>query len=150
MTEETFPWVEDVVAPDVGPAHHIDNIQITQLMYGAWMRYLMEGVGFPGDVFEQEGRPTVREITARFDAEIFPGDALQCGVRALTRSRRSFTLRQVLWKKNGARVASGTVVLVTIDPKTYTPIEIPARIWDEIERAEGRKIPVGENTGSAK
>ena len=143
MSDETFPWVEEVTAPEAGAGGHIDNIQIAQLMYDAWMRYLMEGVGLPREIFETQGRPTVREITARFDAEIFPGDELECGVRALSRSRRSFTLRQVLRKKeDGAHVASGTVVLVTIDPSTWTPIEIPPAIWNEIERAEGKEIPV--------
>lgn len=146
MSEESYPWIEDLVAPDVGAAGHIDNIQITALMYGAWMHYLMDGVRLPEDVFDKLGRPTVREITARFDAEIFPGDALQCGVRVLARSRRSFTLAEALWKQSdGSRVATGTTVLVTIDPKTYTPVEIPAVIWDEIERFEGRTIGIVES-----
>jgi acyl-CoA thioesterase FadM len=143
MSDETFPWVEDVRAPEAGRAGHIDNIQIAQLMYDAWMRYLLEGVGLSPSVFDTEGRPTVREITAAFDAEIFPGDQLECGVRAVARSRRSFTLRQVLRRKDtGDQVASGTVVLVTIDPATWRPVEVPAAIWNEIERAEQKAIPV--------
>ena len=139
---ESFPWVENVIAPPAGGTGHLDNIQIAQLMYDAWMRYLLNGVELSPAIFETEGRPTVREITARFDAEIFPGDALECAVRALSRSRRSFTLREVLRRKDtGAQVASGTVVLVTIDPTTWRPVEIPGAIWDEIERAEGKSIP---------
>src|SRR4051794_3235644 len=119
MEEVRFPWLEDVIAPAVGEGGHIDNIQIAQLMYDAWMRYLTLGVGLPRTVFDEAGRPTVREISARFDTEVFPGDALECGVRALSRRRRSFTLGQVLRRKDGTQVASGTVVLVTIDPKTW-------------------------------
>ena len=142
-TDEHYPWIEDVVAPDVGSAGHIDNIQIAQLMYDAWMRYLLDGVGLDREIFNRQGRPTVREITARFDGEVFPGDALKCGVRALSRRRRSFTLEEVLWKaSDGRRLASGTVVLVTVDPTTYTPVEVPAELWSEIERAEQREIPI--------
>ncbi|MGE0386527.1 MAG: acyl-CoA thioesterase [Gammaproteobacteria bacterium] len=145
-TQERFPWIEDVLAPRIEHGGHIDNIQITALMYGAWMNYLMLGVRLPPDVFDTLGRPTVREITGRFDAEIFPGEPLQCGVRALSRGRRSFTLREVLWRKSDQRqVASGTTVLVTVDPKTYAPVAIPDAIWSAIERAEGRAIPIAES-----
>ncbi len=139
---EVFPWVEDITAPAAAQAGHIDNIQITGIMYNAWMNYLVKGVGLSLQIFETEGRPTVREITARFDAEVFPGDALQCGVRALGRRRRSFTLRQVLWNAHRFTVATGTVVLVTIDPQTWRPVEIPSSLWAEIERAEGKSLPV--------
>lgn len=139
--EPTHPWIEEVVAPETGETTHIDNIQIASLMYGAWMRYMTHCVGVTPDDFRRVGRPTVREISARFDAEVFPGEALTCGVRTLSRRRRSFTLGETLWRADGTRVASGTTVLVTVDPTTYAPVEIPTKLWAAIEGAEGRSIP---------
>jgi acyl-CoA thioesterase FadM len=141
--DEHFPWVEDVVAPEVGHDDHIDNIQIAQLMYDAWMHYLVEGLQSDmGELFSRRGRPIVREITARFESETFPGDRLQCGVRAISRSRRSFTLEQVLSQKaHGRVVAVGRTVLVTIDTATGQPVEVPSNFWQSVERFEGRSIP---------
>jgi acyl-CoA thioesterase FadM len=140
---EHFPWVEDVVAPSVGGAGHIDNLQIAQLLYDAWMHYMVEGLGQDqGELFSGVGRPIVREINVRFDAEVFPGEALRCGVRATSRSRRSLALEQVLWRAvDEQTVAAGRTHLVTIDTATGQAVEIPSELWAAVERAEGRSIP---------
>ncbi len=144
MSDETFPWVETI---NVGVAEHdghVGNIQIASWMYDAWLNYLTKGLQQdPEKLFGGGGRPIVREITARFNAEIFAGDVLHCGVRALSRRHRSFTLQQVLSKvPTGDVVAVGTTVLVTIDTATHALVEVPTDLWRAVEHAEGRSIPI--------
>ncbi len=121
----------------------MDYIQITEMVYRAWTHYLTEGIGFSeGETFTNDGvRPIVRQVTVRVDAEVFPREALHCGVRALSRSDRSFTLEQALWRDADDRLlALCSVVLVTFDPSSGRPTAVPAHLWDAVEGFEGRKI----------
>lgn len=142
MGSEHFPWVDETVAPQVAADSHVTNIQVAEIMFNAWMNYLRLGIGAQSrDVFAQDARPIVRAITAQFDAEVASEDVLRCGVRAVSRSRTAFTLEQVLWRlPDEQRVASGTVVLVTIDRATGQTTPIPDDLWSSIECAEGRRI----------
>ena len=141
---EHHPWCEDVVAPQPDREHHLDNLEIASILYDAWSNYMNAFAA--GDLGT---RPTVRSMTVRFDREVFAGDRLRCGVRCAGRSRRAFTLEQTLWRyggmADGARevLDVGTVVLVSVDPETWQPTEIPDAFWARIEGAEGRHIPVG-------
>lgn len=142
MDTERFPWVEDLVAPDVEEGDHLDNLVIARLLYDAWSRYLDAAVHE-----EHAMKPTVRSITVSYDREVRPGDHLRCGVRCTGRSRHAFTLSQTLWRPpsggdgEGETVAEGTVVLVAVDPTIGGPVPIVDAFWSEIEAAEGRTIP---------
>jgi acyl-CoA thioesterase FadM len=142
-----YPWVEDVTAPDAAAAGHIDNIQITELLFGAWTRYLVPGLGVERTfVYRRTGRPIVRSIGVSFEAEIHAGQALRCGVRMLGRGRRSFTLEQLL-VRDGTPVARGHVVLVTLDERAGHSVAIPGELWAAVEKFEGREIVPDPRTG---
>jgi acyl-CoA thioesterase FadM len=135
-----YPWVEELTAPDEGRVGHVDNIQIAEMLFGAWTRYLVPGLGIDRTaVYRTGARPVVRSIEAGFEAEVFPGEALHCGVRALTRTRRSFTLEQVL-ARGEVVLARGRVVLVTFDEAAGRSVSVPDDLWSRIESFEGRSI----------
>jgi acyl-CoA thioesterase FadM len=137
----TYPWVERI-APVAERDHHLDNLEIAAILYRAWSSYL--------DAFAPSDatiRPTVRQITIRFDREVFASDQLECGVRCIGRSERAFSVEQTLWRSSAVEgrvvLAVGTTVLVAVDVATSVPTAIPASFWSHIERAEGRTIPKG-------
>ena len=150
MDEWFFPWVQPMTAADVPGTSHVDNIQIMSMLFDAWMSYMNQGLGIDRtEVFVNAGRPIVKSVSAQFHAEIHAGQQLTCGVRVASRSTRSFTLEQVLWSDEPSRpVATGAVVLVTIDRTSGRPVEIPTDLWDAVERAERRLIPASARVTS--
>ncbi len=146
MTEKTYPWIEEVVAPAVESDSHVTNIQIADLMFQAWMHYLSLGLDLDREaVFGSGWRPIVRAISAQFEAEVSSCELLRCGVRAESRSRSAFTLEQQLWRADGNRsVASGTVVLVSIEAGSGKVTAIPETFWKAVESTEGRAIPASQ------
>lgn len=137
-----YRWVESVEAPGAGKSGHDDVVRITDLLFGCWMRYLVPGLGLDrARVFRADGRPIVRSINVDVDTAIFPGQGLECGVRALMRRQRSFTLEQLL-VSDRRTVARGHVVVVTIDERSGRSVAIPDDVWAAVERLEGRPIGI--------
>lgn len=137
-----FRRLDDITAPAAGTSGHIDIVQVTALLFDAWMGYLVPGLGLDREsVLRPVGRPIVRSTTVDVEAEIRPGQVLQCGVRAQARRTRSFTLGGLL-AHEGRPVARGQVVLVTVDTTTGRSVEIPQELWAAVERVEGRDIAI--------
>ena len=61
MAIEQFPWVEDLIAPEIEHGDHLDNLVIARLLYDAWS-YLDANVRE-----EHAMRLTVRSITVSYD-----------------------------------------------------------------------------------
>jgi acyl-CoA thioesterase FadM len=145
--QDPVPWLETLTIGEGGHEGHLDNIAIAQLLYSAWQNYLGKGLGYGSDELfgrESVGRPIVRSISVRYDAEVFPGLEAQIGVRVLGRREKGFTLEQTLSRADDGQVlAAGTVVLVTVNPQTLKPVPIPHELWAAIEVFEGRSIPIG-------
>lgn len=145
LFREDFRRLDDIKAPDAGKSGHIDIVQITALFFDAWMGYLVPGLGLDREaVFQPSGRPIMRSTTVDVEAEINPGQVLQCGVRALARRTRSFTLEGLL-AHDGRPAARGHLVLVTVDTNTGRSVEIPEELWAAVERVEGRMIGIEPN-----
>jgi acyl-CoA thioesterase FadM len=88
--------------------------------------------------------PAMRRVSYSLDSEAFAGQALQRGIKVLTRSRRSCTFAAALWQADtGAMVHSAEMVTVFVEPGQGS-VEIPADFWAAVETMEGRSIPVAE------
>ncbi|WP_319449721.1 MULTISPECIES: acyl-CoA thioesterase [unclassified Mycobacterium] len=136
MKVDQYAWRTDVIAPGGGNLGHVDGMQIANILFESWTRYLNDGLDLPHDVvFDDSCRPILRETSTRFDAEVFPGERLTCGVRATQRTAKSFTLSQALWRSDsGVQVAGGTAVLITIDVRSGRAVPIAPRLWFAMRR----------------
>ena len=143
VAEHSYSMVDDVVAPDdtQSPGHHVVDYVLQMLLSQGWQKYvatIREGIP---DV----PAPAVKEITTSFVAECLGGDLLQRGVRAVSRTRRSYVLEEALWQReSGQIVATSRAVIIGIDRTTGRAAEIPAPMWEVVELLEGRSIPVSE------
>ena len=143
MENAQYAIVDEVVAPGhtQSAGHHVVDYALQELLSKGWQRYngmIREGLtDLPVAV--------VLEITTRFLAECLGGDQLQRGVRAASRTRRSFILEEALWQSaSGQVVATSRVVMTGIDRKTGRAAEIAPEMWRAVEALEGRTIPVSE------
>jgi len=138
METDHYRWRTDVQVPGDGNLGHVDGMQIAQILFESWTRYLSEGLGLAHDVvFGDNSRPILREMSVRFDAEVFAGERLTCGVRANGRTIKSFTLSQALWRSNThVQVAAGSAVLISIDVQTGRAVPITPVLWEAIQRTD--------------
>jgi acyl-CoA thioesterase FadM len=139
MELDYFVWRREIVAPNSGVLGHVDGMQIARILFESWNRYLSEGIGLsPEAVFDDRCRPILREMSTRFDAEVSAGDELTCGVRTSSRTARSFTLSQALWRRGSdIQVAAGSAVLVTIDVHTGRAVNVAPRLWAAMQSTDG-------------
>jgi acyl-CoA thioesterase FadM len=138
MPIENYPLLDDVVAPDTqSPGAHVVDFELQKLLSQGWQRYL----GLVRDTAGTIPDPAVREITTTFEGECHGGDRLHRGVRAVQRTRRSWTLDVRLWAVESDRlVARARVILLGIDRSTGRATEIPDNLWNAVEQFEGRTI----------
>lgn len=124
---------------------HIVDYELQKLLSQGWQRYVAL-------IREQVGEipPAVcKQITTRFESECHAGDHLQRGVRAVSRTRRSYVLEEALWhSQSGEIVATSSVVMTGIDRETGRAAEIPDAMWAAVEAREGRTIPQAERPAS--
>lgn len=147
MDEDEFSLVDDVEAPadTQPPGAHIVDYELQKLLSQGWQRYL----ALVRDEVGEIPAAVCKQITTRFEAECHAGDHLRRGVRAVSRTRRSYVLEEALWQTDsGQVVATSTVVMTGIDRATGRAAEIPDEMWAAVERREGRSIPAGERRGA--
>lgn len=143
MDTSEYPLIDDLVAPSESqPAGaHVIDFEIQKILSKGWHAYLAvvrEAAGTIPDA-------AAREITTSFEAECHGGDALKRGVRSLHRTRKAWTIEELLWNpSNDAVVARSKVVLLLIDRSTGKAAEIPANLWDAVEAFEGHAVPTVE------
>jgi hypothetical protein len=140
MERGDFPLVETVVAPrDTQPdGAHVVDYEIQKLLSVGWQTYVRivrEATG--GEL----PPPAVREITTSFEGECHGGDQLLLGVRAVSRSRRSYTLEEQLWNPTTDKtVARSRVVMTGIDRTTGRASEVSPEFWAAVETFEDRRV----------
>jgi acyl-CoA thioesterase FadM len=140
-----YTLVDDVVAPadTQSPGSHVVDYALQKLLSVGWQRY----VGIIREGLADLPAAAVKEITTTFHAECLGDDQLQRGVRAASRTRKSYTLEEALWQSaSGQVVATSRVVMLGIDRATGRAAEIPPEMWQAVENFEGRKIPVSERS----
>jgi len=143
MHEDEYTIIEDVVAPgEPGSQHHLVDYETQELVSKLWSKYVAmarEGLE-SGDIV-----PAPRRITTVLDNECFAGQALQRGIKAVARTRRTYTLQAALWHADDGRmVVTSEFVTVAADRSTGSAVEIPAELWANVERIEGHEIPITE------
>jgi acyl-CoA thioesterase FadM len=141
--DDDYSVIDDVQADDAEhPGAHVVDYEIQKLLSQGWQRYVALLRARVGDI----PAPMVRQITTTFDGECFGGDKLQRGVRAVSRTRRSYVLEEALWRaSSGEIVATSRVVMIGIDRDTGRACEIPDPMWSAVEAMEGRTIDVAEH-----
>jgi acyl-CoA thioesterase FadM len=143
VPDDDYSLVDEVVAPaDTQPAGaHVVDYELQKLLSQGWQRYVSLIREKAGDI----PAPAVKQITTSFDAECHGGDQLNRGVRAVSRTRRSYVLEEALWQAgSGEVVATSRVVMTGIDRGTGRAAEIPTAMWSEVEAREGRTIEMTE------
>ena len=140
--EEEYTVVEDVQAPgDPGSHYHLVDYQTQELVSTLWSKYLAANREGLTDIV---GQPAMRRVTYSLDNEATPGDDLQRGIKAVSRTRRGFTCMAALWHRSDGRfVHQAEIVTVWVSPGEGA-VEIPPAFWERVERTEGREIPIAE------
>ena len=138
-----FTLVDDVVITGEPRQHHLLDHQTQQPVSTLWSAYLarVRSVLPPGGA-----HPVLRRVSYALENEAFPGDPLRCGIRMTARTRRSCTLAAALWHAgDGRMVHVAELVTVFVDPtQRGGAVAIPDDFWAEVERVEGRSIPMPE------
>jgi hypothetical protein len=142
MHEDEYTIVEDITAPgEPGGGHHLVDYETQELVSTLWSVYLAkcrEGLA-PTNVMQ-----AMRRVSYSLDSETFAGAELQRGIKVLSRSRRSVVFGADLWNKaDGRYVHRAELVTVFVEPGKGA-VEIPADFWANVEKLEGREIPVTE------
>jgi acyl-CoA thioesterase FadM len=140
--EDEFTMIEDVVGPgEAGNHAHLIDYQTQELVSRLWSAYLAknrQGLDMAGP------QPAMRRVTYSLDNEAFAGDELQRGIKAISRTRRGFTCEAALWHKaDGRMVHRAEIVTVWVAPGQGA-VEIPEDFWANVEKMEGKAIPVTE------
>lgn len=141
-----FGWGVTMEAPAGEGGDYVSGMQLSRMMYEAAMDYLAAAanVSHTDALAAQPIRPVLRSVTAQFDSKLYAGELVRVGVRAVSRTARSFVLAQeVLRMASDERiVASGTVSFVMVDLATGGAVEIPPALWDRIEEFDGSRTEV--------
>jgi acyl-CoA thioesterase FadM len=142
--EGEYTLTEDVQAPgEAGSHYHLVDYQTQELVSTLWSKYLAAN---RQDLDTAGAQPAMRRVSYSLDNEAQPGDELQRGIKAVSRTRRGFTCEAALWHKSDGRfVHRAEIVTVWVAPEQGA-VEIPAEFWANVERTEGREIPVTERS----
>lgn len=143
MHENEYSVIEDLAAPNdtQPPGAHVVDYELQKLLSQGWQRYVALVREKAGDI----PAPACKQITTNFEAECHGGDAIQRGVRAVSRTRRSYVLEEALWQReSGQVIATSRVVMTGIDRTTGRAAEIPLEMWSVVEAIEGRTIEITE------
>jgi acyl-CoA thioesterase FadM len=143
VREDEYTIVDDVVGPgEPGDSHHLVDYQTQELVSLLWSIYLAKA---REGLTKATWAPAMRRVSYMLDSESFAGQPMQRGIKVLSRSRRSCVFGADLWHADDGRmVHRAELVTVFVDPTQGGAIEIPADFWAEVEKLEGREIPVTE------
>jgi acyl-CoA thioesterase FadM len=137
-SREDYRWVIDIhpEAQDYDELGHVGNAAVARFLDTArteWFRSL------PG---REPGRHVVvRHVSISYENEALPEQRLRCGVRAVSRSARSITVDQLLWRADDElAVAFGTAVHVCFELATRSAVEVWPAMAAAIQERQGEPL----------
>lgn len=142
------PWAAYRFSQDVVPSvelhpFHVHNLAVTEMLYAARNSYVTEAVGVGWqDLFRSGRNMVMRRLEIDFENEVSAGISLKVGVRAATRSRRTLTFEEAIWRTDtraAVAVARSVHLLVLLD--TPGAIDLPDDVVEKFEAFEGRPLP---------
>jgi acyl-CoA thioesterase FadM len=139
-------WQEAVTEPRHYSGGHLSALGADELLFDARSRYFADAVPLPGP--SGSFWLVYRHLVLDYVGEAFAGEPLRCGVRAVSRGKRSIRMRQTLEVvgKHSHPVAHSKLIVVAFDVVRRVAIEVPAELWDAVVAFEsgcrpGTSIP---------
>jgi len=144
-----LPWaryrfVKDVEPLDPSYGIHLHNLAIAELLFDARNAYLTEGIGVTWEGLQRSGHNLVmRRLEIDFEHEVREGIPLKVGVRAATRTRRTITFEEAVWRVDPPvliAAARSVHLLVLVD--TPGAIDLPDDVVARFEAFEGQPLTI--------
>jgi acyl-CoA thioesterase FadM len=134
-------WQDAVTEPRLYSGGHLSALGADELLFDARGRYFADAVSLPGT--PGSFWLVYRHLVLDYVGEAFVGERLRCGVKAVSRGRRSIRMRQTLEVvgQYGHPVAHAKLVVVAFDVVRRTAIEVPAELWDAVVAFESGSCP---------
>lgn len=125
-------WQTAVTEPRHYSGGHLSALSADELLFDARSRYFADAVRLPGP--PGSFWLVYRHLVLDYVGEAFVGERLRCGVKAVSRGRRSIRMRQTLEVagQHGHPVAHAKLVVVAFDVVRRTAIEVPPELWDAV------------------
>lgn len=144
-----LPWaryrfVKDVAPTDPSHGIHLHNLAIAELLFDARNAYLTEGIGVTWEGLQRSGRNLIiRRLEIDFEHEVRGGIPLKVGVRAATRTRRTITFEEAVWRVDPpVSIAAARSVHLLLLVDTPGAIDLPDDIVNRFEAFEGQPLTV--------
>lgn len=112
---------------------HLNNVAVFRLLEQSRIEYSID-VGLVG--WNELGLILAR-VDCSFRAQGFYQDMLVCGCKTMRIGRKSFTLRQEVWRADGTLIADADTVLVALGPDRVTPAEVSQEWRQKLSDWEG-------------
>lgn len=140
-----FRFIREVVPNVLGNEIHLHNLAITELLFNARNAYVV-AAGIPwADLFATDRNMVMRRLEIDFESESPAGIPLMVGVRATTRSRRTLTFEETLWRVEPPyAIARARSVHVVVRMSAPGAIALPDDLVEKFETYEGS--PLGGST----
>ena len=140
------PWAAYRFVVDVIPRGdeviHLHNLSIAELLFDARNSYVTDAVGISWEGLSDSGRSLIlRRLEVDFEQQVPVGVALKVGVRATTRSRRTVTFHEEMWRVDPpVTIAVARSVHVVVNTDAPGAVELPEEIVERFEAYEGRAL----------
>ena len=144
-----LPWaryrfVKDVAPLDSSHGIHLHNLAIAELLFDARNAYLTEGIGVTWEGLLRSGQNLViRRLEIDFEREVRGGIPLKVGVRAVTRTRRTITFEEAVWRVDppvAIATARSVHLLVLVDAPGA--IDLPDDVVARFEAFEDQPLTI--------
>ena len=148
-SSSALPWahyrfVKDVAPLDSSHGIHLHNLAIAELLFDARNAYLTEGIGVTWEGLLRSGQNLVmRRLEIDFEHEVRGGIPLKVGVRAVTRTRRTITFEEAVWRVDppvAIATARSVHLLVLVDAPGA--IDLPDDVVTRFEAFEDQPLTI--------
>lgn len=115
---------------------HLNNVAVFRLLEQSRIEYSID----VGLVEWNELGLILARVDCSFRAQGFYQDMLVCGCKTVRIGRKSFTLRQEIWRADGTLIADADTVLVALGPDRVTPAEVSKEWRTKLSGWEGAAL----------